>query len=51
MSMWTKNYHKCEKDYRLNPSACICENRKYLKSVAATSVAKCDKLVIVMKNL
>ena len=27
-----KSYHKCEKDYSWNPSTCICENSKYLKS-------------------
>ena len=31
-----KNYHKCKKDYSLNPSTCICENSKYLKSIADT---------------
>ena len=33
-----KNYHKCQKDYSCNPSTCICENDKYLKSIADTSV-------------
>ena len=46
-----KNYHKCEKDYSWNPSICICENSKYLKSVADTSVTKCDEIAIVMNNL
>ena len=46
-----KNYRKCEKYYSLNPSTCFCENSKYLKSVADTSVTKCDKIVIAMKNL
>ena len=46
-----KNYHKYEKDYNWNPSTCICENSKYLKSVADTSVIKCDEIVIVMNNL
>ena len=46
-----KNYHGCEKYYSLNPSTCTPENKKYLKSVADTSVAKCDKTVIVMNNL
>ena len=31
-----KNYHKCKKDYIWNPSTCIFENSKYLKSVADT---------------
>ena len=46
-----KNYHRCEKDYSWNSSTCICENNKYLKSVADTSVTKCDEIVIVMNNL
>ena len=36
MSMWIINYHKCERDYSWSPSTCICENSKYLKSVADT---------------
>ena len=32
------NYHKCKKDYSWNCSICICENNKYLKSIADTSV-------------
>ena len=46
-----KNHHKCLKTYSLNPSTCICENSKYLKSFADTSVTKCDEIVIVMNNL
>ena len=30
-----KNY-KCKKDYSWNPSTGICENSKYLKSIADT---------------
>ena len=30
---------------------CICENSKYLKSVADTSVTNRDKIVVVMNNL
>ena len=42
----------CEKDYSWNPSTCICENSKYLKSITdGTSVTKCDEIVIVMNNL
>ena len=43
-----KNYHKCKKDYSWNPSTCICENSKCLKSVADTSVTKCDEIIIAM---
>ena len=28
-----KNYQVCKEDYSRNPSTCICENGKYLKSV------------------
>ena len=43
-----KNYHKCKKDYSWNPSTCICENSKYLKSIADTSVIACDETISVM---
>ena len=39
-----KNYHKFEKDYSWNPSACICENSKYSISIADTSVTDLLKL-------
>ena len=34
-----------------NSSTCICENSKYLQSVADTSVTGCDEIVIFMDNL
>ena len=43
-----KIYPKCKKDYSRNPSTCICENSKYLKSIADTSVTECNEIVIVM---
>ena len=43
-----KNYHKFKKDYSWNPSVCICENSKYLKSIADTSVIACDEVIFVM---
>ena len=46
-----KSYHKCKRYYRWNPSTCFCENSKYLKSLADTSVTKCDEIVIVIDNL
>ena len=46
-----KNYHKYEKDYSWNPSTCICEKRKHLKSVADISVTRCDEIVIATDNL
>ena len=33
-----KNYRKCKKDYSWNSDICICENSKYLKIIADTSV-------------
>ena len=46
-----KNFPKCEKYYRLDPSTGISENSKCLKSVIDTSVTRCHKSVIVMNNL
>ena len=37
-----------QKDYSWNPIICICEDSKYLKSVADSSVTECDEIVIVM---
>ena len=37
-----------KKDYSWNPSTYICENSKYLKSIADTSVTEYDEIVIVM---
>ena len=46
-----KNYVKCKKDYSCNPSTCICENSKYLKSIADTSMTQCDETINVMDNV
>ena len=35
----------CKKDYSWNPSTCICENSKYLKYIAGTSVIECDEII------
>ena len=43
-----KHYCKCKKAYSWNPSAYICDNSKYLKSIADTSATKSDKITIVM---
>ena len=43
-----KNYFKCGKDYSWNPSTCICQNSKFLRSVADSSVTECDEIVIAM---
>ena len=36
-----------KRDYSENPSTCICENGKYLKSIAETSVIECDEIIAV----
>ena len=43
-----KNHRTCKKDYSWNPSTCICENSKYLRSIGYTSVIKCDEIKSVM---
>ena len=40
-----------KKDYSWNPSTCISENSKYLKSITDTSVIKCGEIIIVMINV
>ena len=40
----------CEKDSSWNPTAYACENSKHLKSVADTSVTKCDEILIFIHN-
>ena len=42
-----KNYRNCEKD-SWNSSKCICDNSKYLNSIADTSVTKYDEIIIAM---
>ena len=37
-----------KKDYIWNPNTYICENSKYLKSIANTSVITCDEIISVM---
>ena len=43
--------YKYKKDYIGNPSTCICENSKYLKIIADTSVTECDEIIIVMDTI
>ena len=45
-----ENYCKCKKD-NWNPSTCIYESNKYLKSVGNTSLTEYDEIVIVMGKL
>ena len=37
--------------YSWNPGSCICENGKYLKSIADTSIIKCNEIINVMDSL
>ena len=43
-----KTIVSAKKDYSWNPSTCICESSKYLKSIADTSVNECDEIISVM---
>ena len=40
-----KNYCLCKKDYSWTSRTCICENDKYLKSIADTLVILCDEII------
>ena len=40
-----KTIISAKKDYSWNPSTCVCENSKYLKSIADTSVIECDEII------
>ena len=41
----SKMYCQCKKDYVWNPSTCIRENDRYLKSIADTSVIVCSEII------
>ena len=41
----SKIYCQFKKDYIWNPSTCICENDKYFKSIADTSVIVCNEII------
>ena len=43
-----KSYRKRKRDYSWNSSECICENSKYLKSIADTSAPECDDVISVL---
>ena len=38
----------CKKYNSWDPSTCICDNSKYLKSIADTSVIECDEIITVL---
>ena len=46
--MNVKKNRNCKKNKSWNPSICICENSKYLKCVADTSLISCDEIVSVV---
>ena len=46
-----ENYRKYKTDYILDPSMCICEDSKYLKSIAERTLIECDKVIIVIDNV
>ena len=46
-----KKYHKCKTDYSWNPSTCIWENGKHLKSIAYTSVIVYDEIIYAMDTV
>ena len=46
-----KNIVSVKKDYSWNPSTCIYENEKYLKSIADTSLTESDEIIIVIDNV
>ena len=46
-----KKIHKCKRDYSWHSSTCICENGKYLKSIADTSEIACDEIIAVIDTV
>ena len=48
VSVRVKVICKGKKDYSWNPSRCVCENSKYLKSTSDTSLIECDEIMFVM---
>ena len=42
---------RCKKDYSWNPSTCICENSRYLKSTGDDSVSVCDEIINISNSV
>ena len=40
-----------KKNYNWNPSSCVCENSRYLKSIVEYSVVVCDEIISVMDSV
>ena len=47
----SKNYPKCKEYYSWIPSTCICENGKYLKSLAINSKFVVDETIDVTDSV
>lgn len=47
----SKNYCTCTKDCICNPSTCIHENGKYVKSIADTLLSICNEIIDAMGNV
>ena len=45
-----KECHLCGKYYIWNPTACTCENGKYLGNIIGDSVITCDEIIKVTKT-
>ena len=46
-----EKYYTFKKDYSWNPSTCICENSKYLESIADDSVIVYDEIINVTDSV
>ena len=42
---------RCKKDYSWNPSTCICENSRYLKSTVEDSVIVCGEIINISSSV
>ena len=41
----------CKKDYSWNPSRCICEKSRYLKSIFDDSVIVCNEIISIRNSI
>ena len=46
-----KIYRTCKNYYSWSPSTCVCENGKYIKSIADTLVIAYDEVIYVMDTV
>ena len=47
----SKKYCTSKKDYIWDLSTCICENRRYLKSIVYNSVIVCDRIISIKESV